>query len=221
MGQSEFNNFNNEKTISIDLQIDKACFFPGEMITGKIILFPRLESIFQILEEPQLNIILYQKAHYSYSTGTGKNRRTVSRTDEKNLLNINLNCKNYINENFTDYSSGFSIPFSILIPINAYPSIITHHSAYVIHYFIIELPQVNGKRTKQIIIKNLFPNNEEGTLLIQNIQINKIFDKKKFLVDKGCFSLSVKLPRNYFYYNEKIPIEINIDCSKLKDLNRY
>ena len=38
-------------------------------------------------------------------------------------------------------------------------------------------------------------------------------------MDKGCFSLSVKLPRNYFYYNEKIPIEINIDCSKLKDLN--
>ena len=37
-------------------------------------------------------------------------------------------------------------------------------------------------------------------------------------MNKGAFLLSVKLPRNYFYYHEKVPLEINIDCSKLKDL---
>ena len=37
-------------------------------------------------------------------------------------------------------------------------------------------------------------------------------------MNKGAFILSVKLPRNYFYYHEKVPLEINIDCAKLKDL---
>ena len=71
MGQTEYEKVNNEKIIGIDLQIDKACFFPGEIMTGKITLFPRLESIFQIVEDPQLNIIFYQKSHYIYSTGSG------------------------------------------------------------------------------------------------------------------------------------------------------
>ena len=218
MGQTEYEKVNNEKIIGIDLQIDKACFFPGEIITGKATLFPRVESIFQIVEDPQLNIILYQKSHYVYSTGSKKNRSTVTRNEESKLSEITLNFKNYIKEDFLDYSSGFSIPFSIQVPLNAYPTIITYHSANVSHYIILELPQVEGKRAKRIVIKNVLPNNPEGTLLAQNVEINQVYDKKKFLVNKGAFLLSVKLPRNYFYYHEKVPLEINIDCSKLKDL---
>lgn len=38
-------------------------------------------------------------------------------------------------------------------------------------------------------------------------------------MNKGSILLSAKMPRNYFYYDEKVPIEINIDCTKLKDLH--
>ena len=123
MGQSKYERVNkeivnNEKIITIDLQLDKTCYFPGELITGKIILFPTLESIFQIMEDPQLNIILFQKSHYSYK----RNKCRASRTDEKKLTDINLNFKNYIKGEFSDYSFGYSIPFSIQIPSNAYPT---------------------------------------------------------------------------------------------------
>ena len=215
MGQSDYEKYNDDKIISIDFKINKTCFFPGEMMTGTIELFPRIESIFQIFEDPQLNLILYQEAHYCYVVSSGKSNRTVRKIDKCNLIDIKMDFKNYIKE---DYSSGFSIPFSVKIPDNAYPSILTDFRAFVVHYLRIELPQVEGKKAKQIIIKNFFPNNAEKNLLIKNVQMSQVFDKKKFLSDKGSFSLSASLPRNYYYYHEKIPIEINIDCSKLKDL---
>ena len=218
MGQTGFNKVNNEKTISINLEFEKVCYSQGESIIGTIFLFPRLESFFQITDEPTLNIILYQKSHYSYSTGSGKNKRTVTREDIIKLVSDNLNFKNYMTQDLLN-GSGFSIPFSVQIPFNAYPTIISSYSAYVAHYITVELPQVEGKRSKKIVIKqNMWPNNSEGTLLNQNIDIHKEYNKKKFLANKGTFLVNVKMPKNYFFYDEKILFEINIDISKLKDL---
>ena len=222
MGTDLYNKYNKEDTLTINIELNKNCFFPGECISGKIILFPRIESIDILMNIPNLNISLMQLQYYSYSRGSGKHRHTVREHEDINLINSSLNIKDFVTP---DYLGGFSIPFSVQIPINAYPSIYEDSSVYVKHFLTIELPQVKSKRTKMIFIKNIFPNNLEGNLLRQSINENYEFKKHSFLVSKGLYLINIKLIKNYFFYNEQIPFEINIDASNLdleiKGVNIY
>ena len=131
---------------------------------------------------PNLNISLMQLQYYSYSTGSGKHKHTVREHEDINLINSSLNIKDFVTP---DYKAGFSIPFSVQIPINAYPSIYEYIDSYVKHFLIIELPQAKSKRTKMIFIKNIFPNNLEGNLLRQSINENHEFKKKVSLFLKA------------------------------------
>ena len=213
MGTDSSKNYNNKKILSINIESDRVCYFPGEFVNGAITIFPRLESIFQLICEPQLNIKINQRQQYRYSTGSGKNRHTVFAHEEITLATINVNFEKIIS---MDYSSGFKIPFSIQIPMDTYPSIFIGISSHVKHLLIVEFPQVEAARTKIIVIKNNFPPNIGGLLYKQPYEEVKEIDKSKFFVKKGSVLLNIKLPKNYFFYNEKIPFEVNIDTSKME-----
>lgn len=208
-----YSKYNNEKNISINIESDKVCYFPGEMMSGTITLFPFIQSFEKIMANPKLNITIKEIKHYSYSTGSGKNRRTVSRNEDNDLFSTSIDFGNLVT---MDYSAGFKVPFSIQIPYNAYPSIKFAYAGIVKHYIIIELPDLKAKRTKMIVIKNNFPNNLDNTLLRNMIEENKEYKKSKLFVDKGSCLLNFKMPKNYFFYNEKIPFEANLDYSNLK-----
>ena len=213
MGTDSSNKYNNEGTLNIDIEADKTCYFPGENVKGTIILFPRIESIDPLMCEPQLTIKINQKQHYRYSTGSGKNRHTVSATEEMTLTSTNINFEKIAS---MDYSSGFKIPFSIKIPMVILPSIYITLSNSVMHLLTVELPQVKAARTKVIIVKNNFPPNIGGLLYKQPYEEEHKIDKSKFFIKKGSILLNIKLPRNYFFYNEKIPFEVKIDSSKME-----
>ena len=205
--------YNNEKNLSINIESNKVCYFPGEIMSGTITLFPFLQSFEKIMEYPKLNITINELKHYSYTTGSGKHKRTVHVKEEKNLVNTSIEFVNYVS---MDFSAGFKIPFSVQIPDDAYPSINFGYNDVVRHSFIVELPEVEAKRTKIFAIKNNFPKNRDNTLLKDMIEENKEFKKSKLFFEKGSCLLNFKMPKNYFYYNEKIPFEVNLDCSNLK-----
>ena len=209
---SEVAKFNNETNMSVDIELNKACYFPEEMIYGKITLYPFLQSFEKIMENPNFNITINQLQHYVYSTGTGKNRHTVSVNEDIVLLTVNVNFKSVIK---TDYSSGFIVPIRLQIPKNAYPSLVATNAS-VKHYFVVDIPHTKTIRTKLFFIKSFFPNNIDGTLLRPMVAETKEFKKSNFLAKKGSCLVSLKLPKNYFYYDEQIPFEINLDCSKLE-----
>ena len=213
MGTNFFKKYNNEETMSINIEADKTCYFPGENVNGTIILFPRIESIDPLVCEPQLTIKINQRQHYSYTTGSGKNKRTVSENEEITLASTNINFEKIIS---MDYSSGFKIPFSIQIPLDINPSIYITLYNSVMHLLIVELPQAEAVRTKVIIVKNNFPPNIGGLLYKQPYEEEHKIDKSKLLIKKGSFLLNIKLPKNYFFYNEKIPFEIKIDSTKME-----
>ena len=204
--------YNNEKNMSINIELNKTCYFPGETITGTITLYPFIQSFEKIMDNPSFNIAINQFQHYSYSTGSGKKRHTVVRNEEKNLITTTINFQDKIK---TDYSSGFAVPFSVQVPENAYPSV-SAINAYVKHLFIVDLPHTETKRTVVFIIKGIFPNNLDGNLLIQNVEEAKEFKKANFLVKKGSCLLALRCPKNYFYYDEKIPFQLSLDCTKLE-----
>ena len=66
------------------------------------------------------------------------------------------------------------------------------------------------------VVKNILPNNLDNSLLRNMIEENKEYKKSKLFSDKGSCLLNIKMPKNYFFYNEKIPFEVNIDYTNLK-----
>jgi hypothetical protein len=205
--------YNNEKNLRINIESNKVCYFPGEIMTGTITLFPFQQSFEKIKANPKLYIIITEFKHYTYRAGGKRKKHYINVNEEKNLLNTIIEFGNFVS---MDYSAGFKIPFSVQIPNDAYPSINFGDYNIVKHLFTVELPDVEAKRTKIFGVKHNFPNNLENNLLRNMIEGSQEFKKSKLFFDKGSCLLNVKIPKNYFFYNENIPFEVNLDCSNLK-----
>jgi len=218
MGGDMYSEYNNEKNLSINIESNKVCFFPGEVMTGTITLFPFIQSFEKITDNPKLNITIAELKRYSYQAGSGKHKHTVVKKEENNIASTSIDFGALVTMNF---SEGIKIPFSIQIPYNAYPSINFTYNGYVKHFFIVELPDLKAKRTKMFAIKNNFPNNIDCTLLRDFIVQNIEYKKSKLFSDKGSCKLNFKMPKNYFFYNERIPFEFNLDCSNLQMEIKY
>ena len=210
MGNEDvYSKFNNDKQLPIHIEINKVCYFPEETISGTITLCPTLEVFDPLSNKPELNIILDEYQCYTYTTGTG-NKKKVHHTYNKNsLINTKLNFKEFMT---AELSPEIKVPFSVKIPKLSYPTLLLNNNDFVRHYFTIDLPQCNAKRTKVIIIRNVFPNE-----LNKNIEIKKDFSKSKLLSNKGSFSVNVKMDKNFYFYEELVPFEMEIDCSKLDE----
>ena len=178
MGGDLYSQYNNEKEVSINIESNKVCVFPGDIITGTITLFPFIQSFEKITTNPKLNISITEQKRYSYSTGSGKHKRTVVKREERNLVSTCIDFGALVT---MDFSAGFKVPFSVQIPNDAYPSIKFGYGGYVKHLFIVELPNLKAKRAKYFIIKNNFPNNLDNTLLRNMIEGNKEYKKSKYL----------------------------------------
>ena len=213
MGSEESIQYNIEKNMTVNIELNKACYFPGEIIYGTITLFPHIESFEKINDNPSLYITISQSGRYTYTTRSGKHSTTHSKTEDIKLVTTTVHFEDKIK---ADYSSGFAIPFSIQIPKNAYPSVNTITHDYIRHLFIVELPLIETKRTKMFFIKHYCPTKIYGPLLCQSLSETKEFKKTNFFSEKGSCLASLKIPKNYFYYDEIIPFEVNLDCSQLK-----
>ena len=78
--------YNNEKNLSIKIESNKVCYFPGEIMSGTITLFPLIKSFEKIMANPKLNIIITEFKHYSYKRGSGKSRHNEIVKEERNLI---------------------------------------------------------------------------------------------------------------------------------------
>ena len=198
----------DEKKADINIELNKVCYFPEEYILGTIIIFPKLENIEPFNENPELIIKLEENQISTYRKQNGYSFSIEKISINNILIDKRLNLKDSI---IQDYSAGIKVPFSVQIPKRAYPTVIYFNFAFINHIFIVEIPCCNVRGIKNIVIKNTFPEN----VLIKNIERNSKFKKSKLCSNKGSISCKVKLPKNYFFYNENIPFEVNIDCSKL------
>ena len=65
MGNDYYEKYNKEKNMPINIELNKVCYFPEEIIKGTITIFPRLETIDVLNENPELTIKL--KEHMQYT----------------------------------------------------------------------------------------------------------------------------------------------------------
>ena len=163
-------------------------------------------------------IIQLQYFYYTYTENEFnqvKNRsELVSKVAEENipLLTVPMNFSNFQNANIMN---TVKIPFQIQIPLNSYPSLIFGSTSFVKHYLCIDFPSIQAKKTVIVVIKNNAHFNTFNGLLQQPAVCYKEATKHKLFFSQGSYNATLKLPRNSFTYDEMIPFEIDIDCSKL------
>ena len=210
--------FNVENQVAMDLEIEKTCYSGGEFVNGTITLRPKEGLKNPILSNPQAILNLTEYFFYSYVEDefnpATKRKEFVTKDAEENntLLTVPLNFNNFYNANIMN---TLKIPFQIQIPINIYPTCIFGSTAYVKHYLSIDFPSIMAKKTLVIVIKNNSYFSKYNGLLQQPSVCYKEVKKHKLLVSKGSFKATLKLPINSFSYDEMIPFDVDIDCTKL------
>ena len=110
-----YKEYNNENNMSINIELDKVCYFPEESISGTLTLFPKQEIIDLLKGNPELMVILEEFHRYAYSYGEDDIEVV---TKNYILINTKINFKDSLS---SDYSSGIKIPFSLEIPKLATP----------------------------------------------------------------------------------------------------
>lgn len=214
---TDFNNnkkYNSERYVSLSMNLNKMCFSQGEYIQGTLFLQGKPDLIQKELIDPTAIATLSELHQYDYQNNENNDdndNTTYQEKEEITIFSLNLNFSNYRNANLMQ---GVNIPFSVQIT-NCYPTCIFNYSDYIRHFFTIEFPSIQAKKTAIIIIKN----NQNFTAangLYKSPAIEiKEKEKRKCLFSKGKFLAVLKLQKNAFYYDEEIPFELNIDCTQL------
>ena len=197
------------KLIDFTLRLDKLCYFPGEYITGTLHLIGRPGLLETKLTEPQAKLEVGE----IYKTGS-----------DSTLINppqIINNYSNYLLFNTfmgANLLQGLNIPFTFPIPPSFKPTcvvIIVQSTENLIHYFSVEFPSLKIKRTLPIVIKNIPYFSLQNGLYKSPCTFSSKKSKSILLINKGEFTIKINLPKNIFFYDEKIPYEINLDLRNL------
>ena len=206
------NNGKISGNINLDIELLKTCYFPGELISGILILTPKPGINDAIFFNTQSHFTISEIKYYQ------SNQNDQMQLFDYVIENINLfekdfNYEKFLNENIL---LEIKIPFSIQLPINAYPSCFLSGSlAYVAHNLKVEFPVLKAYKNIMFIVKNTQHFNKENGLLQVPCEINKNIYKVKFLFNKGNFTVLIKLDKNYFFYDESIIYDIVLDFSEL------
>ena len=210
---------NPENDISLDIELNKTCFSKDEYIYGIIVLTPIKNSIIKKFLNPYALISIQEKQNYeyldsSYDQENDEIKPTKKSINEfKTLIKTQYNFSNYLNSSMIPC---LKIQFRIKVPNNAYPSCLFDKNTFVIHYLTIEFESLKAKKSKIIIIKNSpYFTKENGLLKIPAIYKHILTKHKYVIFDCGYMEVKITLKKNICPYNENLPIEINIDCSKL------
>ena len=222
--------FNYENDVSLSIELDKTCYSKGEKINGTLILSPKQNSTHTELVNPYAKFSFIEKQCYEFLETFYEKDRDIIKPTRKNIEEIKI--LGSYPMNFSKYEKSnmlpnLKIPFQIMIPINAYPSLISDKNTYILHFLTCELESLKVKKSIPFIIKNNPYFTKENKLLKIPYETKQLIGKHKFaIISCGNFEVKINLEKNICPYNENLPITIDIDCSnlnniKLKGVNIY
>ena len=220
---------------AMEVNLNKTNFYPKEIIKGEIKLYMQNNSP----REPQkLNNakILFNLIHREYwqnhENAPPNNNKSSIIIDSNNPLSSEGNypddCKHYQEKIIFSKKESYNnlpnaqfpevvIPFQVLIPENANPSLEFIHTctiyAYSRSYLSIELPDT-GNKAKLLIFIQKFPKPLESELTI----IKSVTKKKLGFIGSGNnVNFQGSYPKNCYSFNEICPINIKLDTFGSKE----
>ena len=198
-----------ERNFSINIELQKTCYFKGEPLKGNIIIKPKNNINKKLLQCPITSNVTLEEIHNYKLTNL-----SYDTNEDIILFKYPMNIPKF-QEN--DIINGMIVPFEFQIPHNSYPSLLIDRSTFVRHILIFEFSPIEEKRSTFIIIKNSRYFSDFNELYKSPVEENFITTKHKYaLLNMGEMGCSVKLQKNAFTYNESIPFQIDIDFSNLK-----
>ena len=207
MGNSIIKNQEEEdENLSIEININKSCYYPGEKISGNIILQAKTSKVPLIFNFPNTIITLIQHQHYQFYYEDIQ----IKKEDKKPIFFRRHNFKKYKDR---DILVPLKIPFSFKIPKDAYPTLIHDNNNFIKHYLTIKFPKIQKKKSIGIIIQNIKQFTVENKLFKSPAE--KFKDKRvSAIFNKSKIAFLLKTEKNSYAYNELIPYEIVINFTE-------
>ena len=207
MGNILSNNYDEDESLSITIQLQKSCYYPGETLSGKIILQVKTNKISPKFNFPNAIITLTQYQQYKFYL----DNILLTQTDKKILLFERVRFKKYKDRALI---VPLSLPFSIKIPHNTDPTLFYEEINFIKHYLTVEFPQIKCKKSIGIIIQNRQRLLKENGLLKNTIEKFNDVQKSEIFGKNSKIAFWFKTDKNSYAYNEHIPYEIIINCTE-------
>ena len=180
-------------------------YFPGETIRGKIFLksgnfFKKGIIIYEIYGQEKIK----------------ENKYDIECNNTTKIYYSSLEYPGLINYSL---SKGIQIPFEINLPSYILPSFEfsryyindKNDYGYIKNFLQIEIPELNLMRQKFIIFRR--PIVKLKTPLCFQAERN---EKVLGIFNKGCPILKASYNKNYFYFNEEVPVKITLNNNNSK-----
>lgn len=196
-----------DDSLSIEINLPKSCYYPGEKLSGYIILQAKSTKVPPIFNFSKSKIYFNQYQKFPcYLQNILSNRE-----DNQTLFLKTHDFKKYKNRTIL---SPLKIFFSLKIPVNTYPSLIHTNSIFIKHYLTIEFPKIEKKKSVGIIIQNRQRFTVENKLFKSPVEQFKDRIKTSFLIKNSKLAFLLKSEKNSYAYNELIPFEIVINYTE-------
>ena len=207
MGNIFFGDYNKAENLSIIIDLPKTCYYPGEVLSGTIILQAKNNKISPVFNFTKAFITLTQNQQYQYY----QNFELITQNENKQIYSNLYNFKKYKKISII---TPLSIPFSFRIPEKIVPTFIYKETNFIKHFLTITFPQIKSKKTIGIIIQNrqIFLNkNDPFKSPIEKFNdVQKSFFFKKYSKIAYLF----KTESNSYGFNEMIPYDIIMNCTE-------
>ena len=198
--------------ISINIYTYKACYCVEEYIQGIIYLKgnPGLKESYLRDSMGEIELVECEQIRYY-------DKDKINIDGEKGSYENEFNNNTIFSEDLMitkfkgqDLMKGIQIPFSIQIPNKNYlPTCYFNKNNRIKHTLKFRLPSIKAEGETQIVLKN-------GENYISGpTTVIKEADKHKLIHNEGTFTMSFNLDKKTFAYDEIIPLEVRIDCSKV------
>lgn len=207
MGNLLFGDYIEEDNLSIQIKLNKSCYYPGETLNGTIILQAKTNKISSAFNFTNAIVCITQYQQYKFYLESA----LISKEERSNLLSNPIKFKNYKNRSIL---IPLSLPFSIKIPRNADPSFVHEETNFIRHFLTIKFPSIKCKKSIGIIIQNRQYLLKENGLFKESIE--KFNDVRKSVLLKKYSKIAYlfRTEKNSYAYNEIIPYEITMNCSE-------
>ena len=196
---------------SIYIYTNKVCYCVEEYIQGIIYLqgSPGLKESYLRDSIGEIELVECEQIRYYDKDAT--NFKGEKGCYENEFNNNTIFSEDLIITKFKgqDLMKGIQIPFSIQIPNKNYlPTCYFDKNNRIKHTLKFRLPSVKAEGETQIVLKN------GENYISGSTTVIKETDKHKLMHNEGTFTMSFNLDKKTFAYNEIIPLEVRIDCSK-------
>ena len=194
----------------IDVSLESNIILPGEIVNGKINIQPKNNSDVTKLQNPRIEIGIYQEQNWQSFIFSEEEKKARSGESNINIYsNQTLNCSEFKDKNF---SEGITIPFQYKVPEDITPSFEWPHTrlefASIRNFLTVNIPELSFKT--QILLIILKKPDPHQSPLKQSV----IEERKKFLVfGNGSIILEGSYPKSSFPILGTIPLTVSIDAS--------